>query len=77
MTYSTIIEIATEIANNKSIPKEGLVIVYELDEVNHRKLDEDLFYRSNKDVPGTIFKHTDIFEVPFDNFIIKFIQKVL
>ena len=77
VTYNTIIEIATEIANNELIPKDGLIIVYELNEVNHRKLDEDLFYRSNKDIPGATFKHTDVFEVPFDNFIIKFIQKEL
>jgi hypothetical protein len=77
MTYNTIIEIATEIANNKLIPKDGLVIVYELDEENHRKLDEDLFYRSNKDIPGIKFNHTDVFEIPFDDFVIKFIQKEL
>jgi hypothetical protein len=77
ITYNTIIEVATEIANNKLIPKEGLVIVYELDEENHLKLDEDLFYRSNKDIPGAVFTHTDVFEVPFTEFIFKFIQKKL
>jgi hypothetical protein len=77
ITYNTILEIATEIAENELIPTEGLILTYELDENNHKKLDEDLFFRINKDNPNAKFEHTDVIEVSIAGILFKFIQKHL
>lgn len=73
--YNTILEIASEIAENKLIPKDGLTIIYELEENNHMKLDEDLFYRINKNNPDAKFEHTDIIEVNIAGILFKFTKK--
>lgn len=72
--YNNIVEIASVLAENNTIPKEGLTVVYELDVMNHIKLDEDLFYRINKDnsIP---FKHTSIIEVTVGGIKFKFFEK--
>ena len=77
ITYDKIIEIASEIANNDLILKDGLTIQYELGPYNHLKLDEDLYFRANPNASKADFKHTEVFEIPFDNFILKFITKDL
>lgn len=74
--YETILEIATEIADNKLIIKDGLVITYELNPEHHRKLDEDFFYRLNTD-PNITFVHNDIIEVKVNDIYFKFIKKNL
>lgn len=73
--YNTILEIATEIAENKLIPKDGLTLVYELPSDNHMKLDEDLFYRINKDRKDITFVHTDIIEVTIAGILFKFVKQ--
>jgi len=75
--YNNILETATEIANNKLITKEGLTILYELPSVNHEKLDEDLFYRINKDNPNAKFEPSEIIEVVIADILFKFIKKDL
>lgn len=66
LKYSDLINIAIEITNNDKIPKNGLIINYILNEEQHIKLDEDLFYRTNQHKKGKTFKHQDIIEVTID-----------
>jgi len=73
--YNTILEIASEIAENDLIPKDGLTVIYELDEENHKKLDESLFFKINKGKPHIEFEHTDVIEVKIAGILFKFIQK--
>jgi hypothetical protein len=47
--------------------------VYELDDVNHKKMNEHLYYKSNPN--GVDFKHSDIFEVEIGGVLVKFIKK--
>jgi len=73
MNYNELIDTISEIVNNGKIHKDGLTLVYTLDEQNHKKMDEHLFYKSN---PNNIdFVHRDIVEVEIGGILIKFVKK--
>jgi hypothetical protein len=73
LTYQNLIETASAFAEIENIKKEGLILTYELDEENHKKLDEDLFYRTKQHENGVKFVHREIIEVTIGeiNFKIK------
>ncbi len=73
INYFDISETLAEIVSNDKIKKEGLIITYELEKLNHEKLNEDFYYRLNPN--GKDFIPTDIFEVELQGFVIKFIKK--
>ena len=73
MTYEKLIETISEIVENENIVKEGLSLVYELNEKKHKQMNEHLFYKSNPIT--TTFKPTDEFEVELGGIVIKFIKK--
>lgn len=75
MTYEKLISTMTTIINDESIEKEGLIIVYELNEKRHRQMNEELFYKSNPITAN--FKPADEFEVDFEDVKVKFIKKVI
>lgn len=75
MTYNKLIETITEIVNNKNIIKEGLILTYELEDDNHKKMDEHLFYMANPE--GADFEHKDTVFVKFGDIKVKFIKKDL
>jgi len=73
MTYEKLISTMTSIINDETIEKEGLIMVYELNEKRHKQMNEELFYKSN---PMTAeFKPADEFEVDFEDVKVKFIKK--
>lgn len=74
MNYTELIETISEIVNNDKIYKKDLTLVYELDNINHKKMDEHLFYKSNPS--NAEFIHKDIIEVEIGGILIKFIKKV-
>jgi len=74
MNYNQLIETISEIVNNEKINKENLTLVYELDETNHKNMDEHLFYKSNTN--DSEFVHRDIIEVEIGGILIKFIKKL-
>lgn len=74
ITYFDIVDTLTEIVNNEKINKKGLSLVYELEENNHIKLNEDLYYRLNP--KGVDFKPTDTFEVELSGIMAKCIKKI-
>jgi hypothetical protein len=73
MRYETLIETLSEIANNEKIETEGLTLVYELDEKNHKQMDEHLYYKGNPE--GRDFKHSDKIEIEIEGLTVKFIKK--
>ena len=73
MDYNTIIETVKEIVNNDIIYKEGLTLVYKLDDKFHKQLDEHFFYQT-KSNEHSEFEHSDDFEVEIGGIIIKFVK---
>ena len=71
MTYEELIKSVSLIVENPEINKEGLIIVYELTEKNHKQMNEELFYKSNtttKFVPNNGAE----FEVMLGGILVKF-----
>ncbi len=75
LKYDNILEFARLIQSTNTIKTNGLIIHYEIDEKNHFKLDEDLFYRLSYNKDG-VFKHNDIIEVNIGNIKFKITKKV-
>jgi len=73
MTYDNLIDSIKEIVSNDDIYKEGLTIVYELDELNHMKMDEHLFHTSEE--KDGDFTHRDIIEIETNGVKIKILKK--
>jgi hypothetical protein len=73
MTYEDLIKTVTAIVNDENVLKDGLVLSYYLDETNHRKMNEELFYRSNP--PSEPFQASDEYEVEVGGIIVKFIKR--
>ena len=73
MTYEQLIETFSEIIQNEKIHKDGIVLMYELDELNHQKMDEHLFYKVND--RDAEFEHREIIEVEIEGFEIHIVKK--
>jgi hypothetical protein len=75
MKYEDIIQTVSEIVENDNIHKEGLILVYELDDAYHKKMDEHLFYKANPEASD--FEHRDVIEIEIGGIIVRFIKKDL
>jgi hypothetical protein len=75
MDYNLLIKTVSEIVENDDITKDGLILTYELDTNNHKKMDEHLFYMSNKS--NEIFKHRDIVNIEIGGILVRLIKKDL
>tara|TARA_R110002050_G_scaffold34397_2_gene86778 strand:+ start:272 stop:502 length:231 start_codon:yes stop_codon:yes gene_type:complete len=75
MDYDNLIKTVSEIVENENIFKGGLILVYELDEINHMKMDEHLFYKSSKDSLTGEFIHNDVIEIEISGILVKLIKK--
>jgi len=75
MKYEDIIKTVSEVINNDDINKEGLVLLYEMSEVNHKKMDEHLFYKANPE--SAAFQHKDVIELEIGGIIVRFVKKDL
>jgi hypothetical protein len=73
MDYNKLIETISEVVNNEKILKTNLTLVYELPEILHKQMDEELFYKTNGN--ETEFQHKDELEV--SNLKIKLIKKIV
>jgi hypothetical protein len=73
LTYDDLLETFSLIINNEGIKKDGLLLFYELEEENHKKLDEHLFYKTND--RHALFEHRDIIEIDIEGFTIRIIKK--
>lgn len=69
--YKDILETA-EILNREKIYKKGLTLEFLIPETHHRKLEEELFYKTqNKDDAELVY--SDIIELTVDGINFKFI----
>lgn len=73
MNYERLIETVSEIYNNDKIEKNGLILVYELNEKKHKAMAEHLFFKSNQ--TNEEFVYSEEFEVEIGNIVVKFIKK--
>lgn len=73
MTYEQLIETLSELVENEKVYKSGLILVYELDEKNHKQMNQQLFYKSN---PATAkFTPSDVFEVEISGILVRFVKQ--
>ena len=75
MKYEDIIKTVSEVINNDDINKEWLVLLYEMSEANHKKMDEHLFYKANPE--SAAFQHKDVIELEIGGIIVRFVKKDL
>lgn len=75
MNYNTVLQSIRNIVENELIEKDGLTLVYELDEKAHRQLDEELYIQIHGTING--FEHQEVFEIEVGGILTKFIQKDL
>jgi len=73
MTLDKVLEIANECVYNDNIPVEGLTLKYSLDENTHKKLDEELFYKTNNNLDS--FNHNEVIELTVAGVTFVFDQK--
>lgn len=73
MNYEELIESVSLIVENEKIYKNGMTIIYELTDLNHKQMNEELFYKSNP--PSAQFVKTEEFEVELGGIIIKFVKQ--
>jgi hypothetical protein len=70
-SYSVILSVAKKILEDDTIPSNNLVMEYHIPEKQHKKLNEDLFYRMNEQTSEV--EYTDIIEVEVENILFKFL----
>lgn len=73
MDYDNLIETLTEIVDNEKIHKENLTLIYSLSDINHKKMNEHLFYKTNPD-NDTEFEPKDEFEVEIEGITVRFVN---
>lgn len=73
MKYDVLLETVSEIVKNEKIHKNGLMLIYELNEVLHKKMNEELFYKSNPPTEKCVY--TDEYEVELGGVLVKFVKK--
>ena len=73
MDYESIIRTIKHILDDEIIIKDGLTLVYELDEKEHRELDEHLYVQLNNTPVG--FEHQDVFDIELSGIVVKFMKK--
>jgi hypothetical protein len=72
MSYEELIKTISEVVNNEEIYKKGLTLVYELNEKQHKQMDEHLFYKANPHAEN--FVHRDEVEIEVGGIKVKFIK---
>lgn len=73
MKYEELIETISEIYNNEAIKKDGLVLVYYLDDKKYKTTLEEFFYKINP--PSEPCVYTDEFEVELGGLLVRFMKK--
>jgi len=74
MNYEELIETISNIVDNEKIYKNGLTLLYELEDKNHRQMNEQLFYSDKRNV-NSKFVDSDEFELGIDGLLVKFIKR--
>lgn len=72
MNYTELIDTIVEVINNDKINKQGLVLTYNLIPENHKKLQEELFYRTTQGNDKIEYKNE--YELEMGGLIIRFVK---
>jgi hypothetical protein len=72
MDYTQLIETISLIVENEKINKVGLTLLYELEEKNHKQINEALYYKANP--YSNKFEPSDEFEVMLGGILVKFVK---
>lgn len=70
MDLEKVLQIANECVNNEIIETNGLTITYKLDEKTHKKLDQELYLKTNNNLTG--FQHNEIIELNISDILFIF-----
>jgi hypothetical protein len=73
MDYIKLIKTVSLMVENEEIETEGLVLTYYLNEKDHTKMNQELYYKTNPTVAN--FTPSDEFEVEVGGILVKFIKK--
>lgn len=73
MDYEKLIKTVSLMVENEEIETKGLVLTYYLDEKEHTKMNQELYYRTNPVIAD--FIPSDEFEVGVGDILVKFIKK--
>ncbi len=74
MNYEDLIETVSIIVENPKIHKDGLTLVYTLNDKNYKQMNEHLFYKSNP--PSIKFIPSDILEVELGGILVKLVKEL-
>jgi len=75
MTYEELISSVSLVVENDEIYKKNLTLTYVLEPINHKQMQEELFYKANS--PLTKIIYVDEFEVEMGSILIKFIKEII
>lgn len=75
MRYEELEDTIRGVLGTNEIKKDGLIMVYELDEDIHRKLEEHIFFKNNPQAKNKDFVPVDDFEMDLGEFTILFVKK--
>lgn len=75
MNYNDLINTVSAIAENETIIKDGLTLVYELESNLHYKMDEHLFFKSNPTASALEFEHNKEIIIDIGGIHVKLIEK--
>ena len=73
MNYEELIETVSLIVENPKILKDGLTLVYQLNDKNYKQMNEHLFYKSNP--PSVKFIPSDILEIELGGVLVRLIKE--
>ena len=72
MNYEELITTISLLVENEKIYKTGLTLVYELDDKNHKQMNQHLYYKANQSMSG--FVANDEFEILLGGILVKFVK---
>jgi len=75
MKYQDLLNSISSILIDEKIIKEGLLLTYELNEEDHRNLNEEVFYMFNRMTEE--FIPDKEFEISYSGIVVKFVKKVV
>lgn len=73
MDYTKLISTISSMIDNEEIETKGLSLIYQLDEQEHDKMNQELYYKSNPSIAN--FIPSKEFEVELGGILVKFIKK--
>lgn len=73
ITYDDILNIAEEVSDNELINRPGLTLEYTLPLINHKRLNEELYFRTKTNENGVRLEYHEVIELEINEIKFKFI----